>query len=357
MRQCRYNRGMLLLSSTGERASAKVRRRKVWILGALLFGCAVQAPIASVELSIPVLAPVDSWVIQLQGIEPAATTRALCRRNVDMVVLEPMRSQQNEETFPMRELVTKVQQSAGGTLPNKRVIAYLNVGQAEDYRSYWRRDWRAPTAAGAGSPPFLLGLDPDGWQGNYPVAYWDPAWQRCLFGAPDAPLDQILADGFDGIYCDWVLGFGDPAVQAAAKAAGVDPAVEMVRLLQAIRTYARARYPLFVLIAQNGLALAEQRPELLAAVDALAQEDLSFRGTATAGWADPAAGDIPATAEGPWSTAGLGERLSAMRQRKVPVFALDYALRPENVQAAIATARRFGCVPCVSRTPLDRLPD
>jgi cysteinyl-tRNA synthetase, unknown class len=324
-----------------------------------LASCATSSPPApvAVPLTIPVLAPVDSWVIQLQGIDAAATTRALCKRSVDMVVLEPMRSQTNEGAFPMRELVGKVQQSAGASLPGKRVIAYLNVGQAEDYRSYWRFDWRAPTAAGAGSPAFLLGLDPDGWQGNYPVAYWDPAWQRCLFGHPDAPLDQILADGFDGIYCDWVLGFSDPAVKAAASAAGVDPAVAMVELLAAIRNYARARYPLFVLIAQNGLALAEQRPELLAAVDALAQEDLSFRGTATAGWFDAAAGDIAAAATGPWSTAELGARLAAMRRREVPVFTLDYALRPDNATAAIATARRFGCVPCISRTPLDRLPD
>lgn len=321
---------------------------------ALVFGC--KAPeIAVRALDIPVLAPVDSWAIQLQGLDAAASPTALMRRTVDMLVLEPMRSQQGEDDFPMRDLVRRVQGSAGSTLPGKRCIAYLNIGQAEDYRTYWRTDWRAPTATARGEPAFLLGLDPDGWQGNYPVAYWEPAWRACLYGRPDAPLDQILADGFDGIYVDWVLGFQDPGVVAAAAAAGVDPAVAMVELLADLRRYARARYPLFVVIAQNAVELAELHPEVLACIDALVQEDLSFRGLASAAWADPEAGDIPAVVDGPWSTKELGARLAAVRERGMPVFTLDYALLPENKAQAIAASRSFGCVPCVSRTPLDRL--
>lgn len=324
----------------------------------LVCACAtgrVEAPIPA--LDIPVLAPVESWSIQLQGLDPVSSPSTLARRSVDMFVIEPMRSQRGEHEFPMRDLVLRVQASPGATLPGKRCIAYLNAGQAEDYRAYWRPEWQAPTADGPGQPAFLLGLDPDGWQGNYPVAYWQPEWRQCLYGRPDAPLDQILADGFDGIYVDWVLGCMDPNVLVAAAAAGVDAGAEMVRLLADLRRYARARYPLFVVIAQNGIALAEQHPELLTVVDALAQEDLSFRGLASAGWFDAEAGDIPAAPAGEWSTPRLGARLAAVRARGVPVFTLDYALQPANVQQAMVASRSFGCVPSVSRTPLDRLPD
>lgn len=324
----------------------------------LVSGCASAPPTKpKTTLDIRVLAPVDSWSIQLQGLDSISSSTTFARRTVDMLVIEPMRSQQGEGDFPMRDLVRRVQQSPGKTLPTKRCIAYLNVGQAEDYRTYWGEAWKAPTASAPGQPEFLLGLDPDGWKGNYPVAYWQPEWRRCLYGHEDAPLDQILADGFDGIYADWVLGFLDPNVKAAAEAANVDPALEMVKLLDDIRKYARSRYPLFVVIAQNGLVLAEQHPELVTVVDALSQEDLSFRGLATAGWSDSGAGDIPADAEGESSTARLGARLAAIAQRGLPVFTLDYALEPENEEQAIATSREFGCVPCVSRTPLDRLPD
>lgn len=326
-------------------------------LSLLLGSCsAPPAGPAADRLDIPVLAPVDSWAIQLQGFDPAATPGRLAVANVDMLVLEPMRSQQGEAEFPMHELVRRVQASPGATLPNKRCLAYLNIGQAEDYRAYWDSGWRAPTSQQRGEPSFLLGLDPDGWRGNYPVAFWRPEWKRCLFGHAEAPLDQILADGFEGIYADWVLGFLDPQVRAAAAADGVDPAIEMVRLLGELRSYARARYPLFVVIAQNALALAEQRPELLAHIDAIAQEDLSFRGLASATWNDASAGDIPAAPAGESAASDVGERLRRLREGGLPVFTLDYALQPANVAQAITRSRAFGLVPCVSRTPLDRLP-
>lgn len=319
-------------------------------------------------MDVPVLGVVSNWAIQLQGIDAVSSPATFAHREVDMLVIEPMRSQRGAGDFPMRDLVQRAQRSPGATLPQKRVLAYLNVGQAEDYRGYWQPDWQPPAAADSGAtdgraagmrpgdPAFLLATDPDGWHGNYPVAYWRPEWRACLFGHEGAPLDQILTDGFDGIYCDWVLGFLDPHVEAAARRDGVDPAVEMVRLLRDLRSYARERYPLFLVVAQNGLPLAERRPELLTTIDALAQEDLSFRGTANVPWHDPGAGDVPAPASGDWSTKTLGRRLQAMRARGMPVFTLDYCLEPKNAERATAAARSFGCVPFVSRTPLDRLP-
>jgi cysteinyl-tRNA synthetase len=273
-----------------------------------------------------------------------------------MLVVEPMRSQRGLSDFAMADLVRRLQKSSGETLPHKRVLAYLNVGQAEDYRGYWTAGWQAPGAGAAGRPEFLLGPDPEGWPGNYPVAYWDPAWRRCLWGSSDALLDQILADGFDGVYLDWVLGCTDAGVVAAAAAQGVDARAAMVDLIRELRAYARSRYPLFAVVAQNGLPLAEQAPELLQVVDALAQEDVSFRGAATASWFDPTAGDVPAPADGEWSTAAVLARLQAVARPGLPVFTLDYALQPANVEAALRSSRSHGLVPCVTRTPLDRLP-
>jgi endo-alpha-1,4-polygalactosaminidase (GH114 family) len=209
-------------------------------LSALLAACFSQPVAAEPPLHTPrILEPVRSWAIQLQGLD-ARRSRPLSQRQVDLLVLEPMRSQRGEEGFPMRALVSELHASAGVVIPHKHCLAYLNVGQAEDYRAYWSASWRAPTATGPGEPSFLLALDPDGWEGNYPVAFWRPEWKRCLFGHAEAPLDQLLADGFDGIYCDWVLGFCDPNVVAAAAAEGVDPADEMLRLLHELRDYGRA---------------------------------------------------------------------------------------------------------------------
>ncbi len=273
-----------------------------------------------------------------------------------MVVIDAVRSVRGNESVAMADRVHRLQQSGGGSTDRKLCIAYLNIGQAEDYRTYWRSTWRAPAPGSAGSPDFLVSIDPDGWEGNYPVAYWDERWRRVLFGAPDALLDQVLADGFDGIYMDWVLGYLEPAVVRAAEAAGVDPAAEMVELIAAIRSYAQARRPGFLLIAQNGVGLASEQPRFTTLIDGFSHEDLSFSGGAAATWDDPQSGGVAAPQSGPWSTRELSARLDEIRRSGIPVFTLDYAVRAEHVAQAQRVSRNFGYVPFVSRTPLDRLP-
>jgi len=80
------------------------------------------------------------------------------------------------------------------------LIAYMSIGEAEDYRYYWQSGWTE------GSPQWLLGENPD-WEGNFKVRYWDPAWQAILFGGEGSYLDQILDAGFDGVYLDLIDAF------------------------------------------------------------------------------------------------------------------------------------------------------
>ena len=273
------------------------------------------------------LAFVSRWAVQLQGVTDPLAMHRLEAAPVDLVVVDAVRSERGQSGFAIDQFVRKVQQSREGKL----CIAYLNIGQAEDYRAYWRADWKAPTATEPGSPSFLVTVDPDGWAGNYPVAFWDGRWRQVLFGHEEALLDQILEDGFDGIYMDWVLGYGEPSVAKAARDAGVDPAHAMVELIASLRAYARARNPKFLLIAQNGVDLVEKQPRLLDVIDGVAQEDLSFAGSSAAAWDDATSGDVAAPPTGPWSTRELGERLSACLRRGVPVFTLDYACSQGNV--------------------------
>jgi cysteinyl-tRNA synthetase len=315
----------------------------------------VLTPTGGVEPANP-LQQVTSWSIQLQGIEATDSVDALVASQVDMLVLEPTRLVRGEEWFPTGGLVQRVRQSPGVTRGRKLCIAYLNVGQAEDYRPYWQPSWRPPTATTAGEPAFLVTVDPDGWAGNYPVAFWDPRWREILWGRPESLLDAILADGFDGVYLDWILAYQEPAVVAAARRAGVEPDRAMADQVRELRAYARRTRPAFVVIAQNGVDLGEAVPEYYRSIDGIAHEDLSFRGSAAAKWDDPASGDVAIPATGGWSTAQIAAGLRRFRERGLPVFTLDYALDPTNIQLASERSRQFGFVPCVTRTPLDRLP-
>jgi len=90
----------------------------------------------------------------------------------------------------------KVKKSGGKRL----VIAYMSIGEAEDYRYYWDQTWYdAP-------PDWLAEENPD-WKGNYKVEYWDQEWKDILYGSEGSYLDRILASGFDGVYLDIIDAF------------------------------------------------------------------------------------------------------------------------------------------------------
>ena len=90
----------------------------------------------------------------------------------------------------------KVKQNGGQRL----VIAYMSIGEAEDYRFYWQNSWKV------GEPGFLEKENRQ-WRGNYKVKYWDPDWQAMILGGEHAYLDKILAAGFDGVYLDIIDAF------------------------------------------------------------------------------------------------------------------------------------------------------
>ncbi len=80
---------------------------------------------------------------------------------------------------------------------NAILLAYMSIGEAEDYRFYWKQEWTHKS----NRPSWIEGENPD-WKGNYLVRYWEKPWQRLIFGSPSSYLDIIISQGFDGIYLD-----------------------------------------------------------------------------------------------------------------------------------------------------------
>lgn len=80
------------------------------------------------------------------------------------------------------------------------VVAYMSIGEAEDYRYYWKSDWKV------GNPSWITGENPD-WPGNYKVEYWNRDWQNLIFGSDDSYLGKIINAGFDGAYLDIIEAF------------------------------------------------------------------------------------------------------------------------------------------------------
>ncbi len=85
------------------------------------------------------------------------------------------------------------------------VIAYLSIGEAENYRYYWKKKWSLDP------PPFLERENPH-WKGNFKVRYWLQDWKKIISGTTtgegfeESYLNKILSSGFDGVYLDIVDG-------------------------------------------------------------------------------------------------------------------------------------------------------
>ncbi|MBI9109278.1 MAG: endo alpha-1,4 polygalactosaminidase [Spirochaetales bacterium] len=80
------------------------------------------------------------------------------------------------------------------------VLCYMSIGEAEDYRYYWKNSW-------ARSRPDWIDAENPYWEGNYKVKYWDKSWQDIIFGNSGSYLKKIIDAGFDGVYLDIIDAF------------------------------------------------------------------------------------------------------------------------------------------------------
>lgn len=320
----------------------------------------LQGLIALTALAAPALAgeqsarlsQVETWMYQLQRLEEPQAVAELAATGYDMLVIETGDTLA-DSGYGLIDLEPHLRQKPDGG--KRLLVAYIDIGQAEDYRSYWADDWQAPTATQRGYPDFILTLDPDGWPGNYPVAYWDSRWQA-LWTGPDGIVADLAHKGIDGVYLDWVGAYEDEGVLAAAEAANIDPAAAMLDFIGKIRTAGQIINPDFFVIAQNAPYLIDEAPQdYVSVVDALAVEDTWFRGTADEDWNSPDAGDIRNTYSGAYSTQGLLQQYAKVRAKGLPVFSVDYCVRKANADLIYATASAYQLIPLVTRVPLSHL--
>lgn len=118
-----------------------------------------------------------------------AYLEALAATDYDLLILDLFYDDTVLTPTEVNALRTK---DGGGS---RLLIAYMSIGEAEDYRYYWQPSWQP------GTPDWLQTENPV-WEGNYKVEYWHPEWQAVIFGDSGAYLDRILAAGFDGVYLD-----------------------------------------------------------------------------------------------------------------------------------------------------------
>lgn len=201
-----------------------------------------------------------SWAYQLNNLGPEQQAR-IAASAYDLVVVDYARSELNDlvEEPLTREEVAKLKVKPDGS--RRLVIAYLSIGESEDNRYYWKAEWNRQR-------PSWMGAESKEWKGNYLVRYWEPVWQQYIVGSPGSYADRILEAGFDGFYIDRAdayYRFGDTK----------EARDRMAAFLTRLAAYIRSKKPDAAIMMQNAEELLD-RPDVVAAIDAIAKEDLIY---------------------------------------------------------------------------------
>jgi cysteinyl-tRNA synthetase len=169
----------------------------------------------------------------------------------DWYVIDPVFGGDHGERWSAADLRT-----IRANRPERRVLAYLSIGEAEDYRPYWQKSWNQ-------KPPAWLKQENPDWKGNFKVAYWHPEWQQHIL----AEIDRIVAAGFDGLYLDIVDGFeyfeqdGKKFIDHRKNPeTGRTFRQDMIAWIDRIARHGRSRTPTFLIIPQNAAQLLESAP-------------------------------------------------------------------------------------------------
>lgn len=245
------------LPASSERTGHGARTRQTGRTDALAAAAAAVAAAAAARRQR--LQPVKSWRYQLRNID----INEIAAADDDLLVIDyaPDRVHGVELPFTSAD-VALMQSRAGGR--RKLLLAYLSIGEAERYRTYWNNAWYDAMTR----PHWLLDANPQ-WDGNFPVRFWDRQWQSIVFGSPDAYLERILAAGFDGVYLDRADVFQDLEKERA------DAEDEMASFIVRLARHARSIRPGTLIVMQNAEELV-RRADVRHAIDGLAKEDLLF---------------------------------------------------------------------------------
>lgn len=283
------------------------------LLPVLLLGCTRTLPPPSTPTPTPKtrFAAVKTFACQLQNLNPARLP------NVDLFILDPT---PDGTTLYAPGQVAKMKQ--GGRL----LLAYLSIGEAEDYRSYWQKGWKP------GKPAWLGPTNPE-WGGNYKVHYWDPAWRRIV---RDSAL-AIQRQGFDGLFLDVVDGWEFwQDKHAQAKQAMTDLVLE-------VSQETRRQRPDFGIVLNGGDGLLGDG-RLLDSITGVAKEEIFFG----------LGGDSKVTPV--QFTQDCQKRLRPLIEARKLVLSIDYTKDPAQKRAAQQAARQNGYLEFIGARGLDSLP-
>lgn len=264
---------------------------------------------------------VSSWAYQLQDLDADAIGDAL----FDLVVVDYSADGSDDEAFSSDDVATM----RGEGTATKLVVAYMSIGEAEDYRYYFDAD-----------ASYVDAENPD-WPGNYKVRYWEDAWQSVI----ESYVDRLIDAGFDGAYLDIIDAYeyyGPGGESGVDRASAAD---DMVAFVVRIAAYARARDEDFLIFPQNGAGIVNDSGTVdayLDAVDGIGVEDTFYYGDEEI--------DNDLDPQG-----AVIDSLESFRDAGKLVLAVDYLTDEDKIDDFYDSAATAGYVPYATVRDLDAL--
>jgi cysteinyl-tRNA synthetase len=252
---------------------------------------------------------ITSFVYQLQN----EKFEELLAENVSLLIVDPENG--DGELQFTKEQIKQFKESG------KIVLAYISIGEAENWRKYWKKEWDR-------KPPTWIGEEDPEWEDNFYVQYWNPEWKSIVFQR----LDQILPIGYDGVYLDMVDAY-DYWEEKGYK----NTKDEMIKFVGEIRNKVKTINPDALIFPQNAVELLDSR-EYLALIDGIGVEDTFYKDNKVPEWSE-------------WDLSYLEKAIAANKT----VLAVDYSTDPAIQCDFIKKSKEHGFIPYVSVRELDRI--
>ena len=90
--------------------------------------------------------------------------------------------------FMTKEQISVLKRKKNGAI--RKVIAYFSIGEAGNYRSYWKEEWNNKSKR----PNWIVEENPY-WKGDFIVKYWSSEWKQIVKDY-QKKLDEIGVDGY-----------------------------------------------------------------------------------------------------------------------------------------------------------------
>lgn len=262
---------------------------------------------------------VASWLYQLQNMD----VDEIGDSAFDLAVIDYSTDGSDDEALSEEDINTM----KGSSDSEKLVLAYMSIGEAEDYRYYFDAD-----------ADYVDEENPD-WPGNYKVHYWEEAWQSVI----ESYIDRLIAAGFDGAYLDIIDAYeyygpgGDSGVERESAAD------DMVNFVIRIAAYARESNSDFLVFPQNGSGIINDSSlatEYFDAINGIGAEDTFYFGD------EDVDNDLDEQAD-------VIENLNAFRDAGKTVLSVDYLTEADKIDDYYERALESGYIPYATVRDLD----